>query len=492
MLLTFFILFRKPFNFTINGGSKNYLTQKLDHFDSHSVDNFSQLYYVYQTNPGTDPESLVFYLGSEDIPNVDFSYSVIQYAQKKKSTLFSLEHRFFGSSFPKGKDYELTKDSLLQYLTVPQVLNDIAFFIHKMRESFCPNCSVTLFGGGYLGAIASWFHVKYPHLSAHVISSSSPIIINQTIPTYDEYVYNIIKSIDSKCLDRITKIINSDPSQDIIYAITESLSNAVLYQSTHQDLINSICSNLNEDTIDGLTKALDYSNRELDDTFDSLDFNSYTDASLDSEYRDQRSWMWLKCNEIGLWHTTSSNPAAHLRPNTISDEFYNKVCTTLFDRKMTVLDSFNYGNENIVGTQTIFINARNDPMNHSFIHNNNTMNRRYVYSFEEGSRYDDMIDVPFGQTARNDAFNQLDEWLNEEKNYFDCKHGTRVFGKCRCNEHYGGNECQHLMHPERSFKYITILSVAVPTVLLLIIGGGVWLCGKREDNEIGARPTLYT
>lgn len=492
MFLTFLILFRQPFNFNLKDGSKNYITQKLDHFDSHSSAEFSQLYYVYQTKPGTTPESLVFYFGSEDVPNVDFSYSAIQYAQQTNSTLFALEHRFFGTSYPKGNEYKLTKDSLLQYLTIPQVLNDMAVFINKMKNAFCETCPITLFGGGYLGAIASWFHVKYPHLSTHVVSSSSPIFLNQTLPSYDENVYNIIKSIDSNCLDRITKILNSDPNKDLIYVLAESVSNSILYSSTHPNLINNVCSNLDEETTEDLKIALEYSNKELDDTFESLDYNSYTNTSLESEYRDYRSWMWLKCNEIGLWHTTSSNPTIHLRPNTISEDFFNNICLTLFDKQMTVLDSYNYGKDNIIGTNTIFINAQDDPMRRTFITDNNTMIRRFSFNFEDCSRFDDLANVQSGQIQRETAFSQLNDWINEERNHFNCKHGVRVFGKCRCDEHYAGDSCQHLMHPEKSFKFITILSVAVPTILLLVIGGGVWFCGKREDNEIGARPTLYT
>lgn len=495
MFLTFLILFRQPFNFILKGGSKNYLTQQLDHFDSHSSSNFSQIYYTYQVKPGVNPNSLIFYLGSEDVPNTDFSYLAIQYAEKTGSPLFALEHRFFGSSFPEGNEYELTKDNLLQYLTIPQVLNDIAVFINKMRKSFCEKCPVILFGGGYLGALASWFHVKYPHLSTYVVSSSSPIILNQTLPSYDENVYNIIKNINSGCLDSITKILSKITDQNLIYSLSESLSNAVLWESTHPNLINNVCDNLKGDSPDDLIDAVDLSNKELDDTIESLDFNSYADTSLDSEYRDYRSWTWLRCNEIGLWHTSSNNPKSSLRPN-ILDEFFNNVCLTLFDRNMTVLKPTHYGNENIIGTSAIFINSKDDPSNQTFIVDNNTMIRRFTYSFTGGSRLDDMLNLKDSQKdsqlKRNDVFNKLDEWLEEEKGPRNCKNGIRVFGKCRCNEHYGDENCNILMHPEKSFRIITILTVAVPTVLLLVIGGGVWFCGKREDNEIGARPTLYT
>ena len=104
-------------------------------------------------------------------------------------------------------------------------------------------------------------------------------------------------------------------------------------------------------------------------------------TSLSSEYRDYRSWTWLRCTEIGLWHTTSTNSSSRLRPVTITEDFFNEICLKLFDRQMSVLDAFNYGNQNMIGTNTLLINAQNDPMSSfSFISNNNTMIRRFSYT----------------------------------------------------------------------------------------------------------------
>lgn len=497
MLLIFAILFRQPYNFILKDGTKNHFEQKLDHFDSHSDAKFDQYYYTYQTHPGTDPQSLVFYLESEDVPDLDFSYSAIQYAQQTNSTLFSLEHRFFGSSFPKNQNYSLTKDSLFQYLTTSQVLNDIACFINKMKLAFnCQECTISLFGGGYLGAIASWFHVKYPHLSTNVISSSSPIVLQQTLPSYDEKIYQLINNYNSSCSKQISSILQTSTSDpNLIYVLSESVSNSVLYHSYTPKLINAICTHLTDSTIDSLTKAVEYSNSELDDTLQSLDFNSYKNTSINSEYRDYRSWTWLRCTELGLWHTSSTDSKSRIRPNIISEDFFKEVCFDLFDRGMTILDPTIYGNENLIGTNTIFINADNDPMNSfSFINDNDTMVQRFSFNVPNGFRFEDLRETDSQESiqARNDAFDQLNRWSHDELNPADCEHGVRVFGSCVCNEHYGGDRCQHKMHPEKSFKIVTILSVAVPTLLLLIIGAGVWFCGKREDNEIGARPTLYT
>jgi hypothetical protein len=77
---------------------------------------------------------------------------------------------------------------------------------------------------------------------------------------------------------------------------------------------------------------------------------------------------------------------------------------------------------------------------------------------------------------------QFSEWAKEIK----CQNGTQVGHSCRCDTlSFGGPKCSDPKHEQRSFEEISLCAVLVTTVLLLIIGASVWLCGKREDEEYG-------
>ncbi|OHT17614.1 Clan SC, family S28, unassigned serine peptidase [Tritrichomonas foetus] len=509
MFIVFSLLFlRDPFTFEIIG-DKKILSQKLDHFDSHSNETFNQIYYENRNYGGGNPKSIVIYLGSENIPDVQFNFSAMLLAEQTHSILYSLEHRFFGESFP---DLQLETSNLQQYLTTRQVLNDIAYFINHIRnEVKCQNreCNITLVGGGYLGTLAAWFRIKYPHFAASVISSSSPMLINKTYPAFDSNVYDVYNERKPDCanlfyvleylynLQDVEKFkekfeFNQEQTaESFYYVVSEVVSLPMLYRR-HFNLTGQICDQIMPSDIDSLASAFRIINNRFETTPQSLDPYSYKGSSLDSQYRNHRSWTWLKCSEIGLWHTASKD--SKIKHPSVNETYFNNVCKTLFGRDLTVLDSIEYGNSDYTATNAVFINGNLDPYKNASLQFNNTGYHRSVYIIEGGFHCDDML--PYSNDnasiAREAAVHDIIEWGNQKQNPRKCENGIPIFGSCKCYKNFGGDDCEYKTHPQQSFKIITYLAVLVPTILLLIIGSAVWLCGKREESEIGARPTLYT
>ena len=122
---------------------------------------------------------------------------------------------------------------------------------------------------------------------------------------------------------------------------------------------------------------------------------------------------------------------------------------------------------------------------------------RYAYVVEGGHHCDDLHshtqnDNSSLANARENAMQRMENWLagKDDDNY--CVHGKRILNSCICDDSHSGERCDEEAHTQRNFRIVTIASVVIPTILLLIIGGIVWVCGKKEDSDFGARPALYT
>ena len=511
-MLLFCLFLRGPFNFTINGDRKSF-SQSLDHFSSHSSENFTQYYFENSSFADQELNSFIVFLGSESAADSNFSEGVLSIASSTKSAVYSLEHRFFGDSHP---NVSLTAKNLSQLLTTSQVLGDIAKFVSNVLEEHKCNgihdCTVTIIGGGYLGSLASWFKLKYPHLATNAYASSAPMILNETDALFDFEVINTYDSIsDCHILDNLEYLYTLAENNTVIenfknscgfdadqsiesfyYVLSEAISMPVVY--SHKSILKQTVCQVPSTSTDKLRDLFHTLKEKFDFTPQSLDPYYYKDPSPYSEYREYRAWTWLKCNEIGLWHVVSnSTESKRIKYETINETYFNNVCTTLFDQDLHVLDSTEYGNADIFGTNIAFSYGSSDPLRHFSIKYNNSAYHVVSYNIEGGHHCDDLSLYSQNATQVQKAIlSDIYNWNNQSMENVVCEHGVRVFGYCKCDNQYGGDLCNYKVHAQSSFKIITILAVAVPTLLLLIIGALVWFCGKREDNEIGARPTLYT
>lgn len=122
-------------------------TQKLNH-DSNDSITFQQLYQLDTSNfkPGGP---ILFHQGEEGAMKPIAAKIFSDYGPKLGGIVATLEHRFFGTSYPEGTSWENT--SMAQYgpLTLENVLQDSVTFVNWIKKTVdgAENSKVIISGG---------------------------------------------------------------------------------------------------------------------------------------------------------------------------------------------------------------------------------------------------------------------------------------------------------------------------------------------------------
>ena len=130
-----------------------------DHFDFQNNDTYKQRYWVndvYWTADTSGPNFL--YICGEGVGGVPTtSMYPFMVGASHGARLWSLEHRFYGSSQPYD-DWSLES---FEKLSSQQAMADIAYFLGQMNEDL-PTRQTIVIGGSYPGALSGWFRARYP------------------------------------------------------------------------------------------------------------------------------------------------------------------------------------------------------------------------------------------------------------------------------------------------------------------------------------------
>jgi len=133
-------------------------------------------------------QPLFLYIGGEGpesksrLTKKSFLY---QLADKHGALMVSVEHRFYGESYPTS---DMTSDNL-KHLSSAQALADLArALVHVAKEHAAESALVVAFGGSYPGNLAAWARLKYPHLVHASVASSAPLRAELEFPEYLEVV----------------------------------------------------------------------------------------------------------------------------------------------------------------------------------------------------------------------------------------------------------------------------------------------------------------
>ncbi|CAD6336069.1 unnamed protein product [Miscanthus lutarioriparius] len=199
---------KKPF-------TAHYLAQELDHFTftPNASTVFLQKYLVNDTfwrrpaagggGGGDGAGPLFVYTGNEgDIEwfatNTGFMFDI---APKFNALLVFIEHRFYGESKPFGNDSYKSAETL-GYLTSTQALADFAILIRSLKKNlFAEAAPVVVFGGSYGGMLASWFRLKYPHVTIGAVASSAPILQFDYITPWSSFYDGVSQDFKSESLN---------------------------------------------------------------------------------------------------------------------------------------------------------------------------------------------------------------------------------------------------------------------------------------------------
>ncbi|KAH9328489.1 hypothetical protein KI387_000597, partial [Taxus chinensis] len=183
-------------------------TQVLDHFSysPQAYQTFPQRYMMDRTNwGGAQNNSPIFVcLGAEEDITYELDMGIMtDQAPKFKALLVFIEHRYYGTSMPFGGiEAAYANSTTLGHFTSTQALADYATVIIALKKELnAQNCPVIVFGASYGGMLASWFRLKYPHVTIGALASSAPILYFDDITP--SYGYGSVVTKDFKICEAI-------------------------------------------------------------------------------------------------------------------------------------------------------------------------------------------------------------------------------------------------------------------------------------------------
>jgi len=149
--------------------------QSIDHFGALPGQTFNQRYWVdteYAPNPATAP--VIYHIcGEGDATQGYFlNDNAIEWAKSLGANLVYLEHRYYGQSLPFP---DLSTDHL-QYLTLDNVMEDLAGFQKWMSTNQKWSGKWITVGGSYSGTLSALYRQKHPELIVGALAASAPMI----------------------------------------------------------------------------------------------------------------------------------------------------------------------------------------------------------------------------------------------------------------------------------------------------------------------------
>ena len=177
----------------------------LDHFRPDGNKNWNQRYLVNDTWWGGDGFPIFLMIGGEgpiSPRDVNGGLYMAELAQEHQALQVTLEHRFYGKSFPTAN---MSSDNL-KYVHSEQALADLVVF-HKYFTDLksAQNSPWVAFGGSYPGCLTAWFRLKFPHIAIGAIASSAPI---NTVVDFFEYMDVVEDSLNREGLGCTKSIAN--------------------------------------------------------------------------------------------------------------------------------------------------------------------------------------------------------------------------------------------------------------------------------------------
>uniref|UniRef100_A0A7E4W467 Serine protease K12H4.7 n=1 Tax=Panagrellus redivivus TaxID=6233 RepID=A0A7E4W467_PANRE len=423
-------------------------TQKVDHFDPNNKDTFLQRFGVNVSfyKPGGPAFILV---GCEGTASTIWTHLPRSYwvdlAKEAGAMVFTLEHRFYGYSWPKP---DLSPESL-KFHTSRQALADLNAFILAQKVAFdLNNPKWITFGGSYGGSLSAWAREKYPDTIYAAVASSAPIEAVVDFSAFLEVVSDIFYNFDKICAQSIhrgflamQKELQTEEGQDKLNQIFD-YHNRLKSQQEQYNFFNLIIDTLLEFIQYGdggsgyatkLTKIC-----QLQTADENNPVQGYANVyaflrphkpllrSAVIKPDNGRTWIWQTCNEFGFFVTTNSKRVnKNFVPDVLPVNYSVDNCGNIFGdvfNNATVysnVDSTNeyyHGRNKYNGTRVLFVNGKNDPWHAlSILEPREGINAIVI---EGAGHAADMLrsqesDIPAITAARKQIHAIVMKWVNE-------------------------------------------------------------------------------
>ncbi|KAI1723582.1 serine carboxypeptidase s28 domain-containing protein [Ditylenchus destructor] len=353
---------------------ENTVDQLVDHFNPSST--FKQRYFVNTKYAnGSEIHFLVVEgQGAADpskITNANITY--VNTAKDVGATLWLLEHRFYGKSWPASTS---SVDNLAT-LNIQQAVEDIANFIKIQNDAHGEkNPKWVVIGSFYAGTLALWLRQQKPSLTVGVVSSSAPSQPALNFYLYHKNVEDAYGTYSKTCAENLANVIlnvrqlvQSAKGREQLSStlqLTPDLNSLQLRFPDYQFFfivlshlfripaqynkvnvgpfatsggIVDVCNILADKTVSNLNKVGRLANTLFplmtgSDKFNGLMSNhSLFTELLQNESPDAyaatlRATLWQDCNELGFFQTTDYGGLAF--GSSIPNNFYLNLCTDVF------------------------------------------------------------------------------------------------------------------------------------------------------------------
>ena len=366
-----------------------------------------QRYFMNDIHWGGPGAPIFLYIGGEGPESCNHlteSMFVYTLAKQHNALLISLEHRFYGESYP---THDMSNENL-KLLSSQQALADLARFLNwKMTDLITTNSKVITVGGSYPGNLSGWFREKYPSLTIGAIASSAPVVAQADFHEYLEVVADGMNYFDEsetkKCVSNTRAAVEkvSDMMKTVIggLQITHdfklcdaptslldwatfammSVSNfqGVSQYNNEQETapnLSQLCGIMTtsgktpyENYVAFNTFMLNYYSMECMDTSWNSTINPLK-AEQKDYYNNMRPWVYQTCNEFGYYQT--ANGDANKQPwssfsNMMGVWYDQLICKEAFGFSHplpeTQWTNTVYGGRKNAATNVLFVHGSIDP-----------------------------------------------------------------------------------------------------------------------------------
>ncbi|XP_033134324.1 probable serine protease EDA2 [Brassica rapa] len=369
----------------------HWFNQTLDHYSPHDHRKFRQRYYEYLDNFRA-PDGPVFMIicGEGPCSGIAKDYMSVL-AKKFEAGVVSLEHRYYGKSYP----FNSLATENLRYLSSKQALFDLAAFRQHYQARMQEALNVKLnrssdnpwffFGVSYPGALSAWFRLKFPHLTCGSLASSAVVHAVYDFSAFDQ---QIAESAGQECKDALQEtnklleiglkvnrkavkaLFNATElhvDADFLYLTADAAVMAFQYGNS-----DKLCVPLVEAKENGGDLVETYSKYVRDHCMKvwGLHVRPYnrkhlrnTVITAESTYR---IWWFQVCTELAYFQVAPANNS--VRSQQINTEYHLDLCKSLFGKgTYPDVDATNmyYGGHKIAATKIIFTNGSQDPWRHA-------------------------------------------------------------------------------------------------------------------------------
>lgn len=480
--------------------------QDIDHSNSSIGNKFHQRYSILKAYD--EHSSIIIYLcGMSSLEECTTSLetsTVSQIAERTRSIVYCLEHRFYGKSLPFP---DISPESL-QYLNVDQAIDDVGSFASYLQTYKCfdQKCRVLLVGKGYSGSIAVWTKQQYPDLIDSVWAISAPLSASNSYDSNEIYHSSILDTYFPECMDSVSismKKINDQfilgnqtyidqiyqyfnitneifpIEKNVLYALSNFIYDLIdLWIASDLNSLDKYCTNLDTNNFISNTKsALDNLSKTLND------YNpTWKTDQVDAKLRNKHLQSYQYCTELG-WIPVST-PLDYIKrilPFSINSNYVSdNICFPLYNITFKSRNYFNarHGGQTTGVQSVIYTNAIKGPyQNLLYDQDDELLNDRkeviklsfpdWLSSPNEPQGVEDSDDL---KNARNTVIETLTEWLTIDNS---CQHGRVYLHSCVCDEYYADKYCSSRSRT-KEYESLSTISVVVPTFMMLSIGIIAW------------------